>query len=410
LLHQSIGEEVTMAKYIPLAFEINLRDEGFLFDVGSLFEVFASLHDGRDARGIRYALTTILVFVVLAKLAGMDSLRAIAQWSKAHREELATWLGLAQVRCPHATTLSRILGKAIDVTEFERVVGTFFATLPPCGVRVHLILDGKTIRGTIPAGRTHGTHLLACYVPGEGWVWLQVAVSHVENEIPAALRLVKTLDLRGKIITGDALLAQRTLSSEIVKRKGDYVWLIKDNQPETLAAIEELFAPEPCVPGFSPASHDDFQTAETTSKGHGRVEKRVITVSAALQDWVNWPHAAQVFKLERFTHRLRDGKKTCELRYGLTSLTAQQASPQRLLELVRGHWQIENGLHYRRDDTFREDRCTLRYGHAAQMMAAINNLVLGVLRRVGWTLIPDARRHYAANLDASTLLVFQRLE
>lgn len=398
-----------MRKYTPLAFEINLRDEGFIFDVGSLFEVFASLHDGRDARGIRYALTTILVLVVLAKLAGMDSLRAIAQWSKAHREELAAWLGLAQVRFPHATTLSRILGKAIDVTEFERMVGTFFATLPERGSRVHLILDGKTLRGTIPAGRTHGVHLLACYVPGEGWVWLQVEVSHVENEIPAALRLVKTLDLRGKIITGDALLAQRTLSSEIVKRKGDYLWLLKDNQPETLAAIQELFAPEPCVPGFSPASHDDFQTIETTNKGHGRIEKRVITVSAALHDWVNWPHAAQVFKLERYTQRLRDGKRMHELRYGLTSLTSKKASPRRLLELVREHWQIENGLHYRRDDTFGEDRCTLRYGHAAQMMAAINNLVLGVLQRVGWTNIPDARRHYAANLDVSTILVSQRL-
>lgn len=398
-----------MAKYTPLAFEINLREDGFIFDVGSLFELLAGLHDGRDARGLRYALTTILVYVVLAKLAGMDSLRAIAQWTRLHGEELAAWLGLAKVRCPHATTLSRILGKAIDVMEFERVVGTFFATLPKYGSPVHLILDGKTIRGTIPAGRSQGVHLLACYVPTEGWVWLQVEVSHVENEIPAAVRLVKQLDLRGKIITGDALLAQRTLSSEIVKRKGDYLWLIKDNQPETFAAIQELFAPQPCVPGFSPASHDDFETVETVSKGHGRIEKRVLTVSAALQDWVNWPYAAQVFKLERFTQRRRNGKRSYELRYGLTSLTKQEASPPRLLELVRGHWQIENGLHYRRDDTLREDRCTLRTGHAAQMMAALNNLVLGLLRRVGWTKIPDARRHYTAHLGESTRLVFQRL-
>lgn len=273
-----------MAKYSPLAFEINLRDEGFIFDVGSLFELLAHLHDGRNARGIRYALTTILVFVVLAKFAGMDSLRAIAQWIKAHREDLATWLGLAQVRVLHATTLSRIRAfdyerrEAIEVVEFERVIGTLFTNLPEGGSRVHLILDGKTIRGTIPAGRTHGVHLLACYVPDEGWVWLQVAVSEVENEIPAALRLVKTLDLRGKIVSGDALLAQRALSSEIVKRKGEYLWLIKDNQPKTLAAIQELFAPEPCVPGFSPASYDDFQIVETIDKGHGRIEKRVLTV------------------------------------------------------------------------------------------------------------------------------------
>lgn len=398
-----------MAKYTPLAFEINLRADGFVFDVGSLFERFARLHDGRDARGLRYALTTILVFVVLAKLAGMDSLRAIAQWTKLHRVALADWLGLAQVRFPHATTLSRILGKALDVTEFERLAGSFFSTLPQRGARVHLILDGKTLRGTIPAGRTQGVHLLAGYVPDEGWVLMQVEVSHVENEIPAALRLVKTLDLRGKIVSGDALLAQRTLSTEIVKRGGEYIWVIKDNQPETLAAIQELFAPEPCVPGFSPASHDDFQTAETIDKGHGRIEKRVLTVSAALQDWVNWPHAAQVFKLERFTQRRRDGKRSYEVRYGLTSLSRKEASPQRLLELVREHWQIENGLHYRRDDTLREDRCTLRTGHAAPMMAAVNNLVLGLLRRVGWTQIPDARRHYAANFDESTRLVFQRL-
>lgn len=398
-----------MVKYTPLAFEINLCEDGFVFDVGSLFEVFASLHDGRDARGIRYALTTILVCVVVAKLAGMDNLRAIAQWLKSHREDLAVWLGLAQRRFPHATTLSRILGKAIDVTEFERVIGTFFATLPQRGSQVHLILDGKIMRGTIPVGHTQGIHLLACYVPGEGCVWLQVEVSAVENEIPAARRLVKALDLRRKIITGDALLAQRTLSSEIVKHQGEYLWLIKDNQPETLAAIQELFAPEPCVPGFSPASHDDFQTAETTDKGHGRIEKRVLTVSAALQDYVDWPQAAQVFKLERYTHRLCDGKKTHELRYGLTSLKPNEASPQRLLALVRNHWQIENGLHYRRDDTLKEDRCTLRYGHAAQMMAALNNLVLGVLHRVGWTNIADARRHYAANPQETITLLFQRL-
>lgn len=210
-------------------------------------------------------------------------------------------------------------------------------------------------------------------------------------------------------MSGDALLAQRTLSLEIVRRGGEYLWLIKDNQPETLAAIQELFAPEPCVPGFSPASHDDFRTAESVTKGHGRIEKRVLTASAALQEYVDWPAAAQVFKLECSVLRMRDGKRTREVRYGLTSLTPAEASPARLLELVRAHWQIENGLHYRRDDTLKEDRCTLRFGHAAHMMAALNNLVLGLLRRLGWTNIPDARRHYAAYPYNGTALVFKRL-
>jgi hypothetical protein len=91
---------------------------------------------------------------------------------------------------------------------------------------------------------------------------------------------------------------------------------LKDNQPETLAALQELFAPEPCVPGFSPAWHDDFRTVETVGKGHGRIEKRVITVSSALHERVNWRHAAQVFKLERFTQRggaMANAVTTCAL-------------------------------------------------------------------------------------------------
>jgi hypothetical protein len=95
--------------------------------------------------------------------------------------------------------------------------------------------------------------------------------------------------------------------------------------------------------------------------------------------------------------------------YGVTRLTAQEASPQRWLELVRKHWEIENKWHYRRDDTLREDRCTLRTGHAAPMMAAINNLVLGLLRRQGVTNVPDARRNFAQYPQEALTLVVRRL-
>ncbi len=189
-----------MTKYTSLAFEINLQPEGLVFDVGSLFEALAGLHDQRDARGVRYALTTLLVFVVLAKLAGENQIRGIAHWVKLQSELLADMLALSKVQAPHATTFSRVLGRALAIDEFERLVRNFFAAQPHAGQSVHLILDGKTLRGTIPAGRTQGLHLLAAYLPEEGWVLLQVEVSHAENEIPAALRVVKSLDLRGKII------------------------------------------------------------------------------------------------------------------------------------------------------------------------------------------------------------------
>jgi predicted transposase YbfD/YdcC len=398
-----------MAKYIPLAFEINLRPEGFVFDVGSLFEVFAGLHDQRDARGVRYALTTILTCVVLAKLAGENQLRGIAQWVKLNVEELTVLLGLQEKRAPHATTISRILGKAIGIDELECATSAFFAAQPHCGREVHLILDGKVIRGTIPAGKTRGVHLLAAYVPNEGWVMLQVAVTEGENEIPTALRVAKRLDVRGKIVTGDALLAQRTLAAEIIKRGGDYLWVIKDNQPETLAALETLFAPEACVPGFSPASHHDFDETQTVEKGHGRIEARTLTASSSLNDYLDWPQVSQVFQVERRFLRMSDGKEMHQVHYGLTSLTHTEASPPRLLALLREHWQIETGLHYRRDDTLREDRCTVRTGHAAQAMAVLNNVVLGIVKRIGWRYLPDARRHYAKHFQQSTTLILERL-
>jgi len=108
-----------------------------------------------------------------------------------------------------------------------------------------------------------------------------------------------------RIITGDALLAQRELSLQIVQAGGEYIGIIKDNQPETRQDLERLFAPESCTPGFSPASHEDFRRDETVEKGHGRIERRTLTVSSAWQGYLNWPAVEQVFKLERDFTRVK---------------------------------------------------------------------------------------------------------
>ena len=390
-------------KYTPLSIDVNLRPEGFVVHLDSLFATLATLSDRRDARGLRYALVTVLVYIILAKFAGEDHLRGIAQWVFLRQEALARALGLAKPQAPHATTYSRVLKDAVHIEDLEWVVRDFFASQPEAGKSVVLNLDGKTLRGTIPAGKTKGVHLLAAYLPEEGWVLYQVEVGSWENEIPAAMRILRQLDLRGKIVTGDALLAQRELSTHIVEAGGDFVWTVKGNQSRTQDDIELLFAAESCAPGFSP-SHKDFRTATTRDKGHGRLERRTLTASSLLKDYVNWPYAQQVFRIERRFLRIRDGKLMEEVKYGVTSLTAAQASPEQLLELVRAHWSIENGLHYRRDETFREDRCRLS-GQGARAMAVLNNLVLGLLRRSGADNVPDARRYYAANLDEATALI-----
>jgi predicted transposase YbfD/YdcC len=344
------------------------------------------------------------MYLLLAKLSGEDHLRGIAQWIALRQEALAKVLGLAKPQAPHATTYSRVLRHAVDIEELERVAREFFGHQPQAGQSVVINLDGKTMRGTIPAGQSKGVHLLAAYLPEEGWVLFQVEVNRSENEIPAAIRILRQLDLRDKIVTGDALLTQRELSRHIVEAGGDYVWTIKGNQGRSLEDIELLFGPETCAPGFSP-SHKDFRTASTGEKGHGRLERRTLTASSLLAGYLNWPYAEQVFHIERRFLRIRDGKRTEEVHVGVTSLTAEKANPERLLQLVRAHWRIENQLHYRRDETLREDRCRIT-GQGARAMAVLNNLVLGLLRRDEDQYLPDLRRYYAANLgDAAALLL-----
>jgi predicted transposase YbfD/YdcC len=395
--------EVTM-KYTPLSFEVNLRPEGFVVDIDSLFSSLMQLHDKRDARGLRDTLVTVLVYVILAKLSGENFVRGMADWVKLRKEQLAEALGLAKAQAPHATTYTRILGHAIDPDEFQRVVRDYFAHLPQAGTSIAINLDGKTVRGTIPAGATRGLHQLAAYMPDEGWVLLQVAVESKENEIVAAPRVLKSLDLRGKVVTADALLTQRNLSIQIVEAGGEYVWTVKDNQPETRQAIETLFQPEECRPGFSDGPHD-FRTARTTDKAHGRLEQRTLTISSELKEYLDWPYCEQVFKLERHVVRIKDNKVMDEVVYGLTSLTADEAGPDQVLDFVRGQWGIENGLHYRRDATLREDWCCVRIGSAPQMLTLINNVVLGLLSRRGVRNVPEARRRFAAHLNEAVQLV-----
>ena len=392
-------------KYIPLSFDVNLRPEGLVIDLDSLFAALAELQDRRDARGLRYTLVTVLVFIVLAKLCGEDHLRGIAQWVALRKEVLAEALGLSKAQTPHATTYSRVLNKAIDIDAFEQVVRDFFQEQPGTGQSILINLDGKTMRATIPEGKTRGVHLLSAYLPEEGWVAFQVEVGSHENEIPAAMRAIKQLDLRGKVVTGDALLTQRELSMAIVEDGGDYVWRVKDNQGQLKRDIETLFEPEMCTGGFSPC-HKDFQTAITHGKGHGRRERRTLTSSSMLKEYVKWPDCEQVFRLERHFVRTSDDKVFQEVSYGVSSLTTEEANAERLLALNRGHWGIENGLHFRRDDTLKEDRCRLK-GQGAQAMAAINNLVLGLLRDVSFETLPDARRYYAANLPDAVALVLR---
>jgi hypothetical protein len=142
--------------YPAFDFDVNLDPAGFVIDVDSLYAHLAMLTDRRHARGKRYALVTLLAFIVLAKLAGEDRVYGIAQWVHHRREALAEALHLKKPRAPCVNTYRRLLGDGIDVEEMERAVRAFFAAQPGAGQSVVVALEGKTRRGTISAGQTHG--------------------------------------------------------------------------------------------------------------------------------------------------------------------------------------------------------------------------------------------------------------
>ncbi len=376
-------------------------DVPFAFSLQALADHLASVPDRRCARGKRYPLPPLLTLALIAKLAGHSRLKALASWAKLRASDLAPLFGLSRPTMPHPSTWSRILGHAIDPLELEKALTSFFQPGPetelPARGSIVVAIDGKTITGTIPLGKTRGVHLVAAYVPEEGVVLAQLAVDCKENEIVVMPTLLASLNLQGRVVVGDAMQTQRALSVQVMAHEGDYLWFVKENQPTLLAQIEELFVPPPITPGHS-APARDFRQARKVDKGHARLEERKITVSSMLAGYSEWPGLEQVFKLERWVWQ--EGKADIyEVRYGVTSLPKSVAGARRLLTIARAEWGIENGLHYRRDVTLEEDAGQIRRGGAPQVLAALNNVVVSLLGQVGESNLPDLQRTFDYHFD-----------
>lgn len=392
--------------YSTFTFELDRDAEGVVIEVGSLYARLETLTDTRARRGLRYPLPLILVALVLAKLAGENKPKGIAAWAQWRHPLFRQAFAFDQPRMPHANTYRRILQEIVRVDELAEVVDAFLAEVPQARTAQHYALDGKTVRGNRASEARPGLHLLAVYLPGTGLTLRQLAVGEETNEIPVAQEALRSLDLQGKIVTGDALHTQRETSELIVEAGGDYVWLAKDNQARLSQDIAQVFAPEVYVPGFSPGP-TDFRTVQQVSKGHGRLEKRRLTVSSLLAESSDWPGLAQVFQLERRSTNRHGEVLRDEVVYGLTSLTAAEASPRRLLTLQRRHWAIESELHYRRDVSLGEDACRCKNRLMAHALTILNNLVIALLLRQHNPHVPLAQRFYDAHPDRALNLLFR---
>ena len=371
-----------------------------------LRKVLGGVVDPRKRRGVRYGLVVVLAAAVCAVAAGARSLVAIAEWVADLPTEVAVALGTDR-RCPSESTIRRLLGR-VDADRLDVVLGGFVqrrcAALVPAGRRRVLAVDGKTLRGSrhVDHAGTEvtGRHLLAVIDQHTRVVLGQVTVDTAEqgkgseiNRFTPLLDTLTALDLTGAVITADALHTQREHVADLHARGAHWVLQVKGNQPRLRRQLAGL--------PWRQIGHG-HRSAETA---HGRREIRtlkVVTIAASIDGGIAFPHAAQAIQVTRRTRPVsartgRKGRWRTETLYAITDLAPHQARPDELAGWIRGHWQIENGLHWVRDVTFGEDASRIHVGAAPQVMASLRNLATSLHRLAGATNLAAALRHHGRN-------------
>lgn len=297
---------------------------------------------------------------------------------------------------PHADTIRRALAQ-VDASALDEVVGAWLFRQVGAGHLAHdqlvVALDGKSMRGALRAdGRA--VHLFAAMVHGTGIVVGQHEVDAKSNEITAFRPLLDGLELQGALVTADAMHTQRANAAWLVEDKNaDYLFQVKDNQPGLLAACRAIEETQFSVP------HVD------TCRGHGRIESREVRVAAA-PEGIDFPHAVQVIVVYRERAGLDDRMISAETSYYLTSVADSDAGATELGGHVRGHWGIENKVHWVRDWTFDEDRHQLRaVASPARALATLRNLTMSLLRLAGVDNIASALHWIARDPHRSAALL-----
>jgi predicted transposase YbfD/YdcC len=351
-----------------------------------LLQLLAQVPDPRKKRGRRHRLAGLLAVGIAAVIAGSRSFAAVGQWAADAGTDVPA--GLGADRGPAEESTFRRAFALAGPDALDQALGAWPRTRAAlAGGRLVIAVDGKAVRG---AKNKEGKapHLVAALAHGIGAVLGQVAVDAKSNEIPAVRELLKAFaDLAGAVITIDALHTQHDTAKAVLARHADYVMTVKGNMPTLHRQLKKL--PWASIPAVSSVSAD-----------HGRRARR--TIKAALAPaWVEFHGAAQVAQLRRTV--TRKGKKTVEVVYIITS--DRGADPATLAAWVRGHWHIENKLHWVRDVTYQEDRSLVRTGNAPRVMATLRSVAISLLRLDGHDNIAAANRHHARDPQRTLTLL-----
>lgn len=346
-----------------------------------LLELLAQVADPRKPRGIRHGLTGVLAMALSAVITGAQSFVAIAEWAADASPEALARLGVTGT-APSESTIRRCLQR-LAPDQLDHLIGAWmWLRTSTIGGRRVIAFDGKTLRGARdPAGNL--MHLLAGLCQHTGAVLAQLAVGAKTNEIPMLTKLLDTIpDIAAAVITADALHCQRDTAEYITGRGAHYILTVKDNQPTLRKKLKSL--PWKQIPVLD----------RKTEHGHGRTTTRTLK-AAEIAEGIGFPGAVQVLQLTRTATDDKTGKKHTEVVYAVTSLSVADAKPAQIAAWLRGHWAIENRLHWVRDVTYSEDHSQIRTEGGPQVMATLRNTGISILRLTGHTNIASANRYHA---------------
>jgi predicted transposase YbfD/YdcC len=341
----------------------------------SIVEEFLELLEApRLERTRQHTVETIPVIALLAVVCGADSFVGIERFARAKQAWLATFLDVED-GVPSHDTIGRVFA-ALDPRALSGACQRWTLAMTQASQEKLVAIDGKTLRRSFRhAGDSAFVHMVSAWSASNRVVLGQVQTEESSNEIIAIPILLDRVDVRGALVTIDAAGTQVAIADKIVERGGDYLLAVKDNQPTLARALVEHFADaEPH------ADAGAFGFFETQERGHGRDERRRAWVSHAvgvIDPGGRWRGLAAVVRIE--TTRTLRGATTVKNRYFISSRT--RLSAMDALEGARGHWSIENELHWVLDVAFREDDCQVRAGHAAASFSTVRQPALGVL---GW--------------------------
>lgn len=343
---------------------------------GGFLRFFNDLPDPRAANRI-HKLSDIFAIAICAVICGAQGWVDVQMFAESKRNWLGTFLDL-QHGIPSHDTFGRIFAR-IDPDGFERCFRNWMASLRSSGTRL-VAIDGKSIRRSFEHAwdKSGMVHLVSAFVEQNRMVFGQVAVTDKSNEIEAIPRLLELLEIPDSVVTIDALGCQREIAEQImIRNKADYVLAVKENQPLLHAKVKRLLD-EAILEGFKDMGHDMVQTVDGD---HGRIETRQVWMTdeiRALPSSVleGWPGLASVAVVE--SKREVNGQTSSERRYFISSVSNVDAKA--MGEYIRGHWGIENRLHWQLDVSFGEDDRRIRKDHGAENFSRLCRMALNLLK------------------------------